>query len=753
MPPLVLYCLCFLFLLLANCPLHCQDISVDAVSAMHVCNEKNPADVGPCATTPRPLSKPSPSYPEKARQERKEGAVSLGLIVTKDGSVSDVHVVKGVDKDIDQAAIDAVSRWKFEAGTYQGNPVDVELTVTVNFRVAANAQQTPSTANLEQQKALDDSRNMSADAFEAFNRGDYATAVNLMRKVTSISPQNAAAWNGLGRALLSMNELDAAAQAFNTSIEKDPGNRDAYNNLGLVYWRQKKFSEAAAQFRKQIVINPDDHYAHRNLGMMLRDQEQCSQAMPELEKALSLTPNHADTLLAKGECDLDLGNRAKGVSELQEATSVSPAPNIFNSAAYALAKRNIEIDTAKKWSDTCLNVESALFQNFSLDHLTPEQLNYILVMAAYWDTRGWIYFLQDDYNQARSYIDAAWSVRANPTIGDHLGRIYERLGRPEDAVKIYAMAIASSNQSDTTRVDLTDLADAKKHLEQLTTGNADSAVKQAQRELSDKSVFLVANQSRLNASGDFAVRLSTSAKPEFRQLNGDKVVGKFTESLGIAKLPISLPESSKVEVALRGTLTCHSEETQCRFAFLSPRDAANLARNEMALASAAPTQSSGRDPHVYDDPAMGMRVFVPNQWSLVRLEPGSFSRPRNAMFGKSGSAAMFMLTRERFEGSLDLYQKMLDRFFSNKTEFKRVGEDTVKRNGITGTRWNVSWNENGIVYSAVIEMFGVGDDYYRVTTLAPKEVYDRYSETFENVLRSVQFPMLQITPDLLDSAK
>jgi hypothetical protein len=88
-------------------------------------------------------------------------------------------------------------------------------------------------------------------------------------------------------------------------------------------------------------------------------------------------------------------------------------------------------------------------------------------------------------------------------------------------------------------------------------------------------------------------------------------------------------------------LTCHSEEAQCRFAFLSPDDAVNLARNKMAtLANSTAVTSAVRDPHLYDDPALGMRISLPDEWKLVRIEPGSFSRPRNAMFGKPGSALL-----------------------------------------------------------------------------------------------------------------
>jgi hypothetical protein len=49
-----------------------------------------------------------------------------------------------------------------------------------------------------------------------------------------------------------------------------------------------------------------------------------------------------------------------------------------------------------------------------------------------------------------------------------------------------------------------------------------------------------------------------------------------------------------------------------------------------------------------------------------------------------------------------------------------------------------------------MEFFSVGDEHYRVTALARKEIYDRYTETFENMFRSVQFPMLRTDPRMLE---
>jgi TonB family protein len=729
-------------------------ISVDAITTMRVCSSEKAASTEPCATAPRPVSRTNPIYPEKAREKRKQGTVSLGLIVSKDGSATGVHVVNSVDRDIDQAAIDAVSQWKFEPGTYQGNPVDVELTVQVNFRLSTNS--TPNAAPSKTSPAAtgdaEDFRNLYSDASEAYNRGDYATATNLLRRATSMAPQNSNAWNELGRALMAMNELNAAADALETAIQNDPASRNAYNALGLVYWRLRKYEEAAAQFSKQIVINPQDHYAHRNLGMMLRDQKKCRDAMPELQKALAITPNHPETLVAEGECDLDLGNRAQGISELQQATSTSSAPSVFNSAAYALAKRTIELDMAEKWSEASLAIEKTRLQSVSLDHLTAEQLNYAYWTSTYWDTRGWIYFLRGDKARARSYVTASWSLRQNPTVGDHLGRIYDELEMKEDAKRTYAMAVASADKPTRANIDPDDITDAKHRLESLAGSGASKEIERAQVALGAMSVLTVPNAGDVSGSGDFNVLLVAEGPPQIRQVSGDTSLATFAESLQAAKFPVHLPESAGAGVPLRGTLTCHSEEPQCRFVWLGPEEAVNLVRTEMAAASATPA-SSPRDPHIYDSPAMGMRVSLPDEWRLMREEPGSFSQPRNAMFGKSGTAAFFMLTHEHMEGSSQLYQKMIEAFFSKRQDYKRAGEEAVKRDGLTGTRWNVSWSENGVLYTSVMEIYSVGDEHYRVTTLAPTEVYPRYAEAFENILHSVQFPLLHANPQLVDPTK
>jgi len=185
---------------------------------------------------------------------------------------------------------------------------------------------------------------------------------------------------------------------------------------------------------------------------------------------------------------------------------------------------------------------------------------------------------------------------------------------------------------------------------------------------------------------------------------------------------------------------------------LSSDVAVDLARAE-AAANVQVAENKSADPHIYDNPTMGMRISLPDEWKIVREEPGSFSQPHNVMFGKPGSLAFFMLTREHIEGTAELYNKMLEAGFSREPQYQRNGEEGVMRDGISGTRWTATMTKNDIAYFFVMEFFTVGDDHCRLTALAPKEIYDRYAETFANTIRSLTFPMLHTDPRLLDGLK
>lgn len=73
-----------------------------------------------------------PSYPPLARQARIQGAVLLRAVISKDGSIQGLTVISGHPMLI-PAALDAVKQWKYKPYILNGEPVEVDTQITVNF--------------------------------------------------------------------------------------------------------------------------------------------------------------------------------------------------------------------------------------------------------------------------------------------------------------------------------------------------------------------------------------------------------------------------------------------------------------------------------------------------------------------------------------------------------------------------------------------------------------------------------------------
>jgi len=93
---------------------------------------KAPIRVGGKVKAPRALFTPSPLYPIIAKQTHVEGAVQIDAVLDTDGTVIEMKVVSGHPLLI-QAAMDAVRSWKYEPSYLNGQPIAVELIVTVTF--------------------------------------------------------------------------------------------------------------------------------------------------------------------------------------------------------------------------------------------------------------------------------------------------------------------------------------------------------------------------------------------------------------------------------------------------------------------------------------------------------------------------------------------------------------------------------------------------------------------------------------------
>ena len=82
---------------------------------------------------PELIKKVEPQYPEIARKARIQGVVILEAVITKEGSVEGVKVLRALHPILDQAAVNAVKQWRYKPALLNNRPVKVYFTVTVKF--------------------------------------------------------------------------------------------------------------------------------------------------------------------------------------------------------------------------------------------------------------------------------------------------------------------------------------------------------------------------------------------------------------------------------------------------------------------------------------------------------------------------------------------------------------------------------------------------------------------------------------------
>ena len=79
------------------------------------------------------LSRPNPVYPQSAKHRHVSGTVILRAIIGRDGHIRSIRLVKVPDADLAIAAVDAVRRWVYKPYLLNGEPTEVDTTITVNF--------------------------------------------------------------------------------------------------------------------------------------------------------------------------------------------------------------------------------------------------------------------------------------------------------------------------------------------------------------------------------------------------------------------------------------------------------------------------------------------------------------------------------------------------------------------------------------------------------------------------------------------
>ena len=91
--------------------------------------------VGHGVSAPVPIKTPQAKYTREARKKKIQGACLVRLIVDANGNPQNLKLVRSIGYGLDEAALEAVKKYRFKPAMKSGQPVAVEMAIEVNFRL------------------------------------------------------------------------------------------------------------------------------------------------------------------------------------------------------------------------------------------------------------------------------------------------------------------------------------------------------------------------------------------------------------------------------------------------------------------------------------------------------------------------------------------------------------------------------------------------------------------------------------------
>jgi tetratricopeptide (TPR) repeat protein len=213
--------------------------------------------------------------------------------------------------------------------------------------------------------------------------------------------------------------VDEAIQQLQAMLDGKSGDAEIYRAIAQVDSEAKRFADAEAAAHKALGLSSkaDEKYGHFLLGSIYEREKRYDLAEAEFKKVLTADPLNAAAA---------------------------------NYLGYMLADRGVRLDESVKYIQKALELE-------------PHN-------GAYLDSLGWAYYKMNRLDQAASQLEqAARLISSDPTIHEHLGRIYLQLGKKQEAEELFERALKEWPTAVSSDFDADQAARLQKQLDELKT--------------------------------------------------------------------------------------------------------------------------------------------------------------------------------------------------------------------------------------------------------------------------------------------
>jgi len=381
-------------------------------------------------------------------------------------------------------------------------------------------------------------------------------------------------------------DWEGAKEALDRMKAKNP-NEDLWGMYGfLAEVMDRDYQTAVTDFSKELAAHPDNQTAVMAMADAQTKSGDSSGARHTLQGYFDRHPDNAPLALYLANLETNADDKLGALKTLQTATKQNPDnralrvqlsqtlvyldrmqeaaaaaksaldgsddAGVLNDAAYTLSETGLDLDVAEEAArrsiakqdekTAAITTESANSAAFALSNL----------LAASWDTLGWILFKEGKLDAARGLLEPAWRATLLAESGDHLGQLYEAEGKKNEAATAYTLAQAA--------LDKNSAPDVRRHitesLARLRAEGAKAGSPNPTQALQDLRTYKISRPEGAGGWGTFRLEITTAGVVESQQMSGEAKIAGVKPVLDAMKFPELLPADSKAHLLRSAVVSC-----------------------------------------------------------------------------------------------------------------------------------------------------------------------------------------------------
>jgi tetratricopeptide (TPR) repeat protein len=401
-------------------------------------------------------------------------------------------------------------------------------------------------------------RELIETAFNQMKGGDLSGAAGTLDKAKAKDPDAEGLWASYGFIATMHRKYDEAVVDYKKELAVHPDNRGAVGALAGAQVMNGDRAAGLQTLRNYIDRHPDDVELALYLAGMQNAAQDNEGALKTLEAAARATPDNRLVRARMSDTLRRLDRKDEAVAAAKSALDGTDDMEVLNDAGYVLAETGLDLPYAEEASRKGIALLEAKTAAISPAEANSSAFAQANLLIASWDTLGWILFREGKLEEAKPLILAGWRNSLRPECGDHLGQLYEAMGKKDEALSTYRLTAASiePNNAQTEVIE-----HVKKGIARLgggSKGGSEYAEKQA---LQDTRAYHIARPDGVSGWGTFRLQITTTGVLASQRMSGDEKLAAITDKINAMKFPELVPSGSAAHLLRSAVVSCSTGTT------------------------------------------------------------------------------------------------------------------------------------------------------------------------------------------------